>query len=55
MVLTSIGLFAGTFLSWPVAFLTTGFFFLAGELAFNYLTQFAMQAQDVTVFGRSSP
>ena len=30
MVLTAIGVFAGTFLSWPVALLTTIFFFVAG-------------------------
>ena len=29
MVLTAIGVFAGTFLSWPVALLTTIFFFVA--------------------------
>ncbi|HWE39268.1 MAG TPA: hypothetical protein VG406_22150 [Isosphaeraceae bacterium] len=44
MVLTAIGVFAGTFLSWPVALLTTVFFFLAGQVAFTFLQDFAMQA-----------
>lgn len=51
LVLTSIGLFAGTFLSWPVAILVTLFFFLAGEVAFSYLAQFAMQALEQQVLG----
>jgi hypothetical protein len=44
MVLTAIGVFAGTFLSWPVALLTTIFFFVAGQLAFNFLIDFTRQA-----------
>ena len=43
MVLTAIGVFAGTFLSWPVALLTTIFFFLSGQLAYSFLQDFAMQ------------
>ena len=35
MVLTAIGVCAGTFLSWPVALLTTISFFVAGQLAFR--------------------
>lgn len=46
MVLTAIGLFAGTFLSWPVAVLTTIAFFVAGEVAFSFLAQFSLQAMD---------
>jgi len=42
MVLTAIGVFAGTFLSWPVALLTTIFFFIAGQVAFGFLQEFAM-------------
>ncbi|MFM1801816.1 MAG: hypothetical protein RJA81_1168, partial [Planctomycetota bacterium] len=45
LVLTSIGVFAGTFLSWPVALLTTIAFFVGGQVAFNYLQEFALQAQ----------
>lgn len=45
LVLTSIGVFAGTFLSWPVALLTTIAFFIGGQVAFNYLQEFAFQAQ----------
>ncbi len=45
LVLTSIGVFAGTFLSWPVALLTTIAFFVAGQVAFNYLQEFALSAQ----------
>jgi hypothetical protein len=41
MVLTGIGVFAGTFLSWPVALLTTIFFFIAGQVAFTFLLQFS--------------
>jgi hypothetical protein len=44
MVLTAIGVFAGTFLSWPVALLTTIFFFLSGQVAFTFLEDFALQA-----------
>jgi hypothetical protein len=43
MVLTAIGVFAGTFLSWPVALLTTIAFFVAGQVAFGFLQEFAMQ------------
>lgn len=45
LVLTSIGVFAGTFLSWPVALLTTIAFFVGGQVAFSYLQEFAFQAQ----------
>jgi len=44
MVLTAIGVCAGTFLSWPVALLTTIFFFVAGQLAFAFLVDFSRQA-----------
>jgi hypothetical protein len=44
MVLTAVGVFAGTFLSWPVALLTTVFFFVAGQLAFAFLVDFSRQA-----------
>lgn len=44
MVLTAIGVFAGTFLSWPVALLTTIAFFIAGNVAFNVLNQIALQS-----------
>ena len=44
MVLTAIGVFAGTFLSWPVALLTTIFFFIAGQVAFGFLQEFAMNS-----------
>ena len=37
MVLTAIGVWAGTFLSWPVALLMTIFFFVAGQVAFGFL------------------
>ena len=40
MVLSAIGVFAGTFLSWSVALLTTIAFFVAGEVAFGFLLQF---------------
>jgi hypothetical protein len=43
MVLTAIGVFAGTFLSWPVALLTTIAFFVAGQVAFGFLQEFAAQ------------
>ncbi|HZW34446.1 MAG TPA: hypothetical protein VFF52_27225 [Isosphaeraceae bacterium] len=44
MVLTAIGICAGTFLSWPVALLTTIAFFIAGQLAFTFLVDFTRQA-----------
>ncbi len=44
LVLTAIGIFAGTFLSWPVALLTTIAFFIAGQLAFAFLIDFTRQA-----------
>ncbi|MGE3822513.1 MAG: hypothetical protein AB7I30_24115, partial [Isosphaeraceae bacterium] len=44
MVLTAIGVFAGTFLSWPVALLTTIAFFLAGQVAFAFLLDFTRQS-----------
>jgi hypothetical protein len=44
MVLTAIGVCAGTFLSWPVALLTTIFFFVGGQLAFAFLVDFSRQA-----------
>jgi hypothetical protein len=44
MVLTAIGVCAGTFLSWPVALLTTIAFFIAGQLAFGFLVDFTRQA-----------
>ena len=44
MVLTAIGVFAGTFLSWPVALLTTIAFFVAGQVAFAFLVDFSRQA-----------
>ena len=44
MVLTAIGVFAGTFLSWPVALLTTIAFFIAGQMAFAFLVDFSRQA-----------
>ncbi|MFO0909873.1 MAG: hypothetical protein U0794_16250 [Isosphaeraceae bacterium] len=44
MVLTAIGVFAGTFLSWPVALLTTIAFFVAGEIAFTVLLDFTRQS-----------
>jgi hypothetical protein len=44
MVLTAIGVFAGTFLSWPVALLTTLFFFIGGQMAFSFLVDFSRQA-----------
>jgi hypothetical protein len=43
MVLTAIGVFAGTFLSWPVALLTTIAFVVAGQVAFNFLLNFSQQ------------
>jgi hypothetical protein len=44
MVLTAIGVWAGTFLSWPVALLTTVFFFIAGEVLFPVLSALAANA-----------
>ncbi len=44
LVLTAIGIFAGTFLSWPVALLTTIVFFFAGQLAYGFLVDFTRQA-----------
>ena len=44
MVLTAIGVFAGTFLSWPVALLATLAFFVAGQLAFSALLEFTRQS-----------
>ena len=43
MVLTAIGVFAGTFLSWPVALLFTIAFFVAGHAAFSILKDFFLQ------------
>lgn len=43
MVLTAIGVWAGTFLSWPVALLTTIGFFVGGQIGFGFLQQFALQ------------
>ena len=40
IVLTTIGVFAGTFLSWPVALLFTIAFFVAGHAAFAVLRDF---------------
>jgi ABC-type transport system involved in multi-copper enzyme maturation permease subunit len=44
LVLTAIGVFAGTFLSWPVALLTTIAFFVAGQVAFSFLLEFSQQS-----------
>ena len=44
LVLTAIGVWAGTFLSWPVALLMTIFFFVAGQVAFGSLQEFAMHS-----------
>ena len=44
MILTAIGVFAGTFLSWPVALLTTVAFFIAGQIAFSFLVDFTREA-----------
>ena len=52
MVLTAIGVFAGTFLSWPVALLTTIAFFVAGQVAFGFLLDFTQRA--CSAAGRSS-
>jgi hypothetical protein len=43
MVLTAIGVFAGTFLSWPVALLFTIAFFVAGHAATALLKDFVLQ------------
>jgi hypothetical protein len=51
LVLTAIGVFAGTFLSWPVAIVITLFFFVAGEVAFTYLSGLAVQAQGAAAVG----
>ncbi len=40
LVLASVGLFAGTFLSWPVALLLTLGFYMAGQVAVGFLQQF---------------
>ncbi len=45
MVLTAIGVFAGTFLSWPVALLFTIAFFIAGHAAMSILGQFFLSTQ----------
>ena len=44
MVLTAIGVFAGTFLSWPVALLFTIAFFVAGHAAQALLRDFVLQS-----------
>jgi ABC-type transport system involved in multi-copper enzyme maturation permease subunit len=44
LVLTAIGVFAGTFLSWPVALLTTIAFFVGGQIAFSVLLEFTKQS-----------
>jgi hypothetical protein len=44
MVLTAIGVFAGTFLSWPMALLTTLAFYIAGQLAFTFFSSIAFQS-----------
>lgn len=44
MVLTAVGVFAGTFLSWPVALLLTIFFFLFGQIAYSFLQAIAVQS-----------
>ena len=44
MVLTAIGVFAGTFLSWPMALLTTVAFFIAGQVAFSFFRDIAFQS-----------
>lgn len=40
LILVAVGVFAGTFLSWRVAFLCTLFFFVAGQVAFSFLSSF---------------
>lgn len=44
MVLTAIGVFAGTFLSWPMALLTTLAFYVAGQVAFSFFAAIAYQS-----------
>jgi hypothetical protein len=44
MVLTAVGVFAGTFLSWPVALLFTIAFFVAGHAAQSLLKDFVLQS-----------
>ncbi len=44
LVLTAIGVFAGTFLSWPVALLFTIAFFVAGHAATALMKDFVMQS-----------
>ncbi|GIW88948.1 MAG: hypothetical protein KatS3mg108_3272 [Isosphaeraceae bacterium] len=41
LVMTAVGLFAGTFLSWPVALLLTLAAYLGGQVAFGFLDLFA--------------
>jgi ABC-type transport system involved in multi-copper enzyme maturation permease subunit len=41
LVVTAVGLFASTFLSWPVALLLTLAFYLGGQVAIGFLDQFA--------------
>ena len=43
LVVTSVGLFAGTFLSWSVAFLLTLAVFVGGQLAIGFLDQVNQQ------------
>ena len=44
MVLTAIGVFAGTFLSWPMALLMTIAFYVAGQVAFSFFHDIQMQS-----------
>ena len=44
MVLTAIGVFAGTFLSWPMAMLTTIAFYIAGQAAFSFFHDIMVQS-----------
>lgn len=44
MVLTAIGVFAGSFLSWPVALLTTIAFFIGGNVAVAILKDIFLQS-----------
>ncbi len=44
MVLTAIGVFAGTFLSWPMALLMTIAFYVAGQMAFSFFHDIQMQS-----------
>jgi hypothetical protein len=44
LVLTAVGVFAGTFLSWPVALLLNAFFFLFGQLLYQFLQAIALQS-----------